>query len=154
MNEPYIIFDMPAIYRLREVYETNLIHVKEQLPPVNWNSRDKTILFFKETFDLDLNNVRIDPLVEILNGLEHDSEVFDVLNGFVLYLKFKFTLKNYIDCIIRHNKDGRVRLRYFQGQWVLPNRQPTSMNPEITECIVAQGKGDSLWEHLQVTTVR
>ena len=153
-NEPFILFDMPEIYRLQDLYQSNVNMILAELPRVKWNSRAKTVLFFKENFDLELDNVRIDYLSGMVESLEHDSPAFDTLNGFVLYLKLKYSLKNYIDCIIRHNQDGRVRLRHFQGQWVLPNRQPTSLNPEITACVLTQGKGDSLWEQLQVTSIQ
>lgn len=135
---PYIDFDLCKVRALKESYEENIKFILTGLPCINWNSADQVKALFLCMFDITLENVRIDHVLSHLEEVDHDSPAFDAINGFVLYLKLKYSLKNYINCILRHEENGRVYLRLFKGQWVLPNRQPPSLNPEITECIVAQ----------------
>lgn len=134
-EQPFIDFDILRVKALKDSYEDNVKFVLEELPDINWNSNAQVKKYFKETFEICLENVTINHILSQLEVLEHDSAAFDTINGFALYLKQKYTLKNYIDCILRHEENGRVYLRQFKGRWVLPNRQPVSLNPEITECI-------------------
>lgn len=136
--EPFIEFDMKKIEALKTTYNESIKFILDELPDLNWDSAKQVQNYFRDYFDIKLENVKIAHVLSHLESVSHDSPAFDVINGFVLYLKQKFTLKNYIDCIIRHNINGRVNLRHFGGRWVLPNRQPLSLNPEITECIIAQ----------------
>jgi hypothetical protein len=139
MSDPYIHFDMAKVETLKTVYELNLEFILEELPEINWDSAKQVKKYFSENFDIKLENVKIDHVLSHLEEHTHDSPAFDVINGFVLYLRSKFTLKNYIGCIERHAVDGKVTLRSFGGSWVLPNRRPISLNPEIEECVIARG---------------
>jgi hypothetical protein len=134
--EPYIEFDIKKIMQLRETYLEQLEWVESELSDINWNSIKQVKEYFLLYFDIKLENVKIEHVLAHLESHDHDSPAFDALNGFVLYLKYKFTLKNYIYCIIKHEKEGRVYLRLFEGNWVLPNRRPPSLNPELIECVV------------------
>lgn len=136
-NDPFIDFNMDKVQELKASYEESIEFILSELPAINWNSSQQAKKYFKEHLDITLENVKIDHVLSHLESVSHDSPAFDVINGFVLYLKQKFTLKNYIDCICRHQINGRVTLRLFGGRWVLPNRQPVSSNPEITECVIA-----------------
>lgn len=136
VEDPYIVFNIGMIVALKDRYEKNIAFLKTQLPDVNWNSRVATRRFFEEKLGIFLENVTISHLETYLALLDHDSTDFDVINGLVLYLKQKYTISNYLDCILRHHENGRVNLRHHEGAWVLPNKRPLTTSPEIQECIV------------------
>lgn len=134
-EDPYICFDIEKIQALRDRYMVNLEFLKGQLPQCNWNSPAAIKRYFEEKLGILLENVTIAHLETFLPMFDHDSEEFDILNGLILYLKQKFTIANYLDCILRHHQNGRVNLRHHQGAWVLPNKRPLTTSPEIQECI-------------------
>jgi hypothetical protein len=135
-EKPFIDFDILKIKGLKDEYDENITFVLGELPlKVNWNSQPQVKSYFRESFGIELENVKIEHVFSHMEKLDHDSPAFDVINGFLLYLKYSYILKNYINCILRHEESGRIMLRHFQGQWVLPNRRPLSGSPEIKSCI-------------------
>jgi hypothetical protein len=136
-DTPFIDFNIQMVKDLKERYEENLKFIESELPSdCEWNRPKEVIAWMKNNFDIQLESVKIAHVLSYLEKFDHDSVAFDVINGYVLYLKTKYTLANYINCIIKHEQSGRVYLRHEQGEWVLPNKRPTSESPEIRECIV------------------
>ena len=136
-EKPFIDFDILKIKGIKEEYENNLAFVLGELPQsVNWNSHPQVKSYFRESFGIVLDNVKIEHVFSHMENLDHDSPAFDAINGFLLYLRYSYTLKNYINCILKHEESGRIMLRHFQGQWALPNRRPLSGSPEIKSCIL------------------
>ena len=133
-ERPFIEYDMEKIYALKEEYELNLKFIEENLPPINWNSPKQIKALFMQALEISLENVTISHVQSFMDRYDHDSEEFDLINGAVLYLKTKFTLNNYINCIVKHNDSGRIYLRKERGAWLLPNKRPLSTSPEIKQC--------------------
>jgi hypothetical protein len=136
-ERPYIDFDILKIKDLKERYEENLKWIAEEIPAViNFDSPKQIKSLLEERLDITMESVKISLLEAYREEQDHDSEAYDLLNGLVLYLKQKFTLANYINCILKHEENGRVYLRHERGEWVLPNKRPLSESPEIKECII------------------
>ena len=135
----WIDFDIEKVKQLKEEYDKNVAFVLTGLSKdCRWNSPLRVKIYFKNTFDISLDNVKIAHVLSHLEKVDHDSPAFDALNGYVLYLKYTFTLKNYINNILRHEIDGRICLRLVDGVIKMPNKQPLSSSPEILKCITAQ----------------
>jgi len=135
----YLDFDVLKIKSLKDEYESSIEFILSELPAkVNWSSSKQIKLYFENALDIKLESVKISHILSHLDEFPHDSPGFDLINGLVLYLKQKYTLKNYLDCILFHQINGRVHLRFFGGRWVLPNRQPIPTAPEITACVIAR----------------
>lgn len=145
-DSPHIIFDMPAIYQLERDYEDTIDCILELLPDVNWNSQLETRQYFLDEFNILLENQRIETLKDLRTKFNDQEEEYELLSGLIELKKVQSIKRNYIDCIIRHsNIDGVVYLREYNGEWVLPNRQPLPYCEAITECIiktVIPNKGD------------
>lgn len=133
---PHIEWDMDKIHDLKQQYDENMQLIKEMLPDINWDSPKAVKNYFNKVLEIPIENGRIEHLSGFLTQYDHDSEEYDTLNGYLMYLKLKWAVMNYLDCIIRHQENGRVYLRHHQGKWVLPNKRPLSGSPEIMECIV------------------
>ena len=137
MDDAYIDVDLDKLEEIKQNYLFCLEYTKGELPSdCDWDKPKKVKEYFKICFGVDLKNFKISHVSSFLDELDHDSPAFDCINGYVLYLKIKYTLKNYIDCIFRHEESGRVRLRWLYGNWMLPNKQPLPEHPEIKECII------------------
>lgn len=132
---PFIDYNILMIKDLKERYEDTKKWILGELPKINWDSQKQIKSLFSETLEITLENVTIEHVQELLGRYDHDSEEFDLVNGLILYLKTKYTLNNYINCVLKHNENGRVYLRHEQGEWVLPNKRPLSGSPEIKECV-------------------
>ena len=138
MDEAFIDYDTKKLEDVRQSYLFCQGYIKGELPnECDWDRPTEVKKYLKKSFAIELNSVKISHVSSFLDGLDHDSPAFDCINGYVLYLKIKYTLKNYIDCIFRHQESGRVLLRWVNGNWVLPNKQPISENPEIKECVIS-----------------
>jgi hypothetical protein len=136
-ERPYIDFDILKIKDLKERYEENQKFIAEGLPcGVNFNSPKQIREVLGKRLDITTENVKIEALERYRDLYDHDSEAFDFMNGLVLFLKNKYMLNNYINCILKHEENGRVYLRHERGEWVLPNKRPLSESPEIKECII------------------
>lgn len=135
MNE-WLQFDIQKIKLLKEDYEGAMSYIEEGLPNINFNSRKEVLNFFEKTFKIKLQTTRIKELSQYLAAYKEDSIENEMITGIVYYFKMKYTLKNYIDCILRHEKGGRVELRNFLGKISLPNRQPLPYSKEIQAAII------------------
>ena len=148
LTTPYIEFDMDEINELKLDYENTLEFITSELPEVNWNSRVETKSYFSDEYNVAINSLKIAELRDTISRLD-EQEYFegdrdrckDELTGLLELLKLKYTLHNYLDCILRHHTEGRVYLRNIDGEWKMPNKQPISTNPELTRCI-ASNKGE------------
>lgn len=136
----YIDFDVGKIKELKERYEATKQLISEMMSPINLEKPSEIKQFFENELDIKLDNARITTIQEYMGNYDHDSMQYDAINGVVMYLKIKYSLKNYINCILKHEENGRVYLRQVNGTWMMPNKQPLSRNPEITECILHEGE--------------
>jgi hypothetical protein len=135
----YITYNIEKISELKECYEINKQWIRSQLPKIDWDSRKEVKQFFEENLGIILQNVKIKNIMAYQEMFSHDTEQYDIINGFVSYLKLKYIIKNYLDCIIRHNENGKVYLRQVgNGQITFPNKQPLPKSPEIEACIITQ----------------
>jgi hypothetical protein len=138
-TDAWIDFDIEKVKQLYEEYATGVDFVLSGLDlDVRWNSPLRVKIYFKNTFDISLDNVKIAHVLSHLETVDHDSPAFDALNGYVLYLKYTYTLKNYINCILRYENEGRICLRSVDGVLKMPNGRPLSSSPEILKCVTAQ----------------
>lgn len=134
-EKAFIEYNLLCIKSLKDTYQESMAFLKSELPNINLNSPKQIKKMLKETLDITTENVTISNLKNFREKYDHDSEEFDLLNGLVLYLQQKYTLTNYIDCIIKHEEGGRVYLRLEGEAWMLPNKRPLSESPEIKACV-------------------
>lgn len=148
MTNPYIIFDIPSILALKKQYEDNIEYIKAELPPVNWNSISDTVDYFKYEHNITLHGIKIAYLKSLLDTLDKQPEYYcrsiksvceaiEVLSGLIELFAIQSIKRNYIDCILRHQVDGKVMLRDVDGKWMFPNKQPLPYATEIKECIIS-----------------
>jgi hypothetical protein len=134
----YLDFNMLLVKELKERYEENLKWIADEIPAViNFNSPKQIKSLMEERLDMIVDSVTIQAVEGYRDLYDHDSEAFDLCNGILLYLRCKYTLSNYINCILKHEENGRVYLRQERGEWLLPNKRPLTESPEIKECITA-----------------
>lgn len=138
--QPYLEFDLDEVKDLRSCYLATIDTLLKDLPDVNWNSRLEVKDYFLSEHDLVLDSLKISELHSLVEFLDEDSDEYDVLSGLVEYLKLKYTVKNYLDCILRHEDNGKVYLRDVDGELRMPNKQPLSYSPDITDCLISQGE--------------
>lgn len=149
-DQPYIEFDIDEIEDLKKDYEATMEFILEELPPVNWNSRVEAKAYFSDEYGIALYSLRLQDLSDTISqlgpfgyGRGDIEQCKDELNGLLEYLKLKYTTHNYLDCILRHHKQGKVYLRSVDGIWKLPNKQPVPQCPELTRCIIgSKNKGE------------
>jgi len=134
---PYFIgFDIDKINRLKATYESAMATAYKLLPEgTNWNSGKEITKYFKDWFDIDLKSIQIKELEQHYEYLDHDSTEFLTIYGLTAYLKMKYTVSNYLDCVLKHHRKGVVYLRYFNGKLSMPNRRPLSHSEEVKSCI-------------------
>ena len=146
MDEYWIEFDIDEVVELLTDYRATMITLKELLPDVNWDSRLETKDFFISEYEIYLKSLKISDIEHEMNILansnylnESGEQALEVLTLLREYLKLKYTCKNYLEMILRHNKEGRVYLIEHNGQWVMPNRQSANIySPDIKSTIKAQ----------------
>lgn len=135
----YLTYDVEKIAALRELYTENIRFIKQHLPKgIDWDSRIQLKKFFKDHFNINILNVTISHLATQRDKFDHDSEEYDILNGVVTYLRYKYMIKNYLDCIIRHNDNGKIYLRLGNGELLFPNKRPLPRSPEIESCLIIE----------------
>jgi hypothetical protein len=134
-DEPYIGFNISEIRLLKSVYECSMDFLMDEMPDINWNSAQQIKVYFHETYRLMLENVKITTFSDLAEQFPEGSTQKDLLTRITMYLRLKFSVKNYLDCILRHEVDGLVYLRDVNGVWRLPNKQPLSYNEEISNTI-------------------
>lgn len=132
----FIEFNIDDIRALKVDYEEQIICILELLPDLNWYSRLEVKNYFLEEYGLTLPDVKISTLRSFRENLDHDCDLYSDLTGLIELYTRRYTLKNYIDCILRHEDMGIVPLRAVNGELRLPNKQPIPNCPDLTECIV------------------
>ena len=147
MEPKYIDFNIDDIRELQNDYLATLTFLREELPEVDWESRIEVKDYFKDEFGIKLKNVKISHLTDHIPFCEEDSEARWVLESLIAYMKVKYEIRNYTNCILRHHVEGRLHLREINGQWFMPNRQPIVYSPNIKECIT----GTNVPELVQIT---
>lgn len=134
--QEWIEFDIPSIVALRKDYSGTMDFIKDELPDVNWESRIETKDYFSSTFGIFLDNTTVSTLKSYQSMTESFSEkAHFVLTGLIEYYKLKYTIRNYLDNILKHNVEGVVNLRRENNQILMPNKRPLPTSPSITECI-------------------
>jgi len=136
-KQNWIRYDIPKIEALQKTYQEVIEFILKELPSCNWNSPKAIVEFYKKEFDITLDNAKISTLSSILPNFEEDTLEFEVTLGLLYYLKLKYTIHNYTGAILRHEINGVVNLRYYEGEWCLPNRRAISRSPEIQQAIIA-----------------
>lgn len=153
--DEWLRFDMAKIRLLRTDYIDAMDYIKSGFPGVNFNSRREIINFFDKTFQIDLNSAKIKEIAHYLAAYKEDSVEHELITGIVYWFKMKYAIKNYLDCIIRHEVNGKVILRDFMGKLSLPNRQSLPYSMEIQGMILdgtplalslLPKQGDSQWQ--------
>lgn len=136
-ESPYIQFDMIAIRQLELDYQNTIECIKELLPPVNWDSHLETRQYFLDEFNILLPNQRIETLKDLRAKYNDQEEEYELLSGLIELKRVQSIYRNYIQCIIRHSDSGgNIVLRYYNREWVLPNRQALPYTDAIRECII------------------
>ena len=91
---------------------------------------------------IDLHSLKIKVLESKLEEMEdynYPEGATEELTMFVEWMKLKYTIKNYLDCIMRHEEEnGKVYLRDVDGTLMMPNKQPLPYSPDITKAIIAR----------------
>jgi hypothetical protein len=134
-----ITFDIIAIKELRRQYKETEETILELLPNINWNSRLEVKNYFLEEYSLKLTDCRMATLMYQREWASEGSGEWDDLNGLIELYRTQAVIRNYLDCILRHQVGGVVALREIDGQWLMPNKQPISTLQEITDCIISTG---------------
>jgi len=132
LTEKILYYNLDKIQALATIYRDNLNFIVSHLPKINWNSPAKLKLFFEEFLDIKLQNATISHIETHLVFMDHDDERYEMIVGVLAYLKLYYTLKNYIDPIIKNN--GAVRLVWDSGDWLQSNHRKPSLSPEIVAC--------------------
>lgn len=142
----FIEFDMDEIRDLKYCYKQTMSLLIDELPDVNWNSLVETKQYFLNEHNLCLISTKIESLKETVDNieeeeyLEHVDECVETLLGLIEYYKLRYTIRNYLDNIIRHEKDGKYPLRKFNNEWVMQNRQSLPYHPEIKAAMRTKGE--------------
>ena len=130
----FIDYDIDKVVRLREVYVTAMAFHREHSDCPNLDSPKTVLEFMNQAVGVPAENLRINHIESFLTQFDDDSLEFNEIYGIVSYLKLKYSVKNYLDCILRHQIDGRIQLREVNHEFIMPNKQPLTGNPEILEC--------------------
>lgn len=125
-------FDVGKLNELKRVYEENIKFVLENMPQeVNWNKPTQVKEYFKKRFDISLPSCRIKDIEPLIS--RYEDEDFDIVYGYLTFLRLKWTMNNYIDCVLRHHVDGTLALR---EDGTMPNKRPVSLSKEINDCLI------------------
>ena len=133
--EYWIKFDLEKVKELKQIYENAMLAIKEALPNVKLNSRKEIINFFQDNLNIPLQTNRIRDIEGYLQRYRDSDPEYEIILGIVYYYKLHYSIKNYLDCIIKNNVNGVVELRDWFGP-CMPNRQPLMASPEIQATII------------------
>lgn len=144
----FIEFDIPAICQLKADYEKTIEFILDELPDVNWNSYQDTYGYFSEEYNIHIGSTRIQSLYEFLDDLDNNPETTEfahnineckeLLQGLIELKKLQFTLRNYINNILKHNEGGVYNLRLVNGEWKMQNKRDLPYSPDILECVISK----------------
>lgn len=132
---PWIRFDIEKVKSLRESYLESIAYTRRELPKIKWESPGKLKEYFKIRYGIVLENATIRHLQELSEKYEHIEDLHDTLQGVIYFLKLWYAVVNYLDCILRHEKEGVVTLREVDFVWKFPNKQPLPYSGEIWACV-------------------
>jgi hypothetical protein len=142
LTDKYIEYDIDDLLDLRRDYCDTIEFILEELPDVNWNSRVETKEYFRDEYNVSPYSLKIADLIDLKDDLEDEEytegnigQCREELQGLIELYKLKYTIKNHIDCALKHQKDGKVYLREVNGELRLPNRQPLTYSIDIQRCI-------------------
>ena len=131
-----ITFDMVKIAILKNSYDASVEFCEAEFQGVNLNSGVQVKSYFREKFSLVLPDTKISTVNFEWTRSFADTPQQEALYALLTFLRSKFTLKNYINCVIKHEKQGIVTLREVDERLLMPNKQPISYNEEMIDCIV------------------
>ncbi len=141
----YVDFDIDEIKELQDNYILTKEFILTTLPDINWDSRLEVYDYFIKEHNIGLQSLKISELKDILEAYNENDVYFEfaqeideakeVLEGFITYLKTKYEIRNYTQCILRHQVDGRIFLREIDGKLLMPNKQPLVYSQNIIDCI-------------------
>ncbi len=135
--DDWIKFDIGKVLEIKETYCEVMEFVQQDLP-INLNSVHQIKAMWMEELNVFLVDTKISTFQFIKNAHEADSPTWNLAEEMIVFLKAKYILKNYINCILEGEIDGIVTLRNTEGKLSMPNKQSLSYNQEIHQCIVAQ----------------
>jgi len=133
----WIKFDINKVKHLKETYDGIIDYIAGDFE-VNLNSPKQIKTMWMEELNVFLVDTKISTFQFIKNAHEADSPTWNLAEEMIVFLKAKYILKNYINCILEGEIDGIVTLRNTEGKLSMPNKQSLSYNQEIHQCIVAQ----------------
>lgn len=142
--EAWIKFDIARLRQLKEHYEQASEVIKDQLPHINLNSQKQVIDFFEKNLNIHLQTARIKEIEKHLQHFSHDQEEYYTLLGVSYFFKIKYSLKNYINYVLKNEVDGIIVLQHWWGEWTLKNKQPLPKSPEVLECVIGHSNNISL----------
>jgi len=137
--DDWIKFDIEKVLELKDTY-CEVMEFVQQDVFFNLNSVNQIKNYFDQQFNIILPNTKIatfQTIMNVFNGF--DSPLYLISEQIIVYLKAKYTIKNYISYILDHENDGIITLRNTNGKLTL-GRQPLSYNDEIKQCIISQSK--------------
>lgn len=129
---PFIIFDTRKIIELKSLYKQVMQQIKSDLS-FNPDSHKETT----KALDLSTKTVKIKDIEMLLNAIP-DNETYQAL---FYYLKMKYAVRNYLDCILKHEVNGLVRLRIENNRLLMPNKRPLPYSEEIWDCVKSTSSG-------------
>jgi hypothetical protein len=138
---PNIQFDIGKVIKLGNHYTITMTYIYFDLP-VNPKSPKKIKEYFWEKHSIVIGNTQLRTLMLLQERLSTTHDAYDVLTGIIEYNKLRYTIKNYLDCILKHHINGKINLVKVDGHLVMPNGRPLPKSPEILECIIKQELGD------------
>jgi hypothetical protein len=137
----FIKYDIDKILTLKENYEASASFLLSNLPDINYNSPKEIIDYIDNKYGVKITNARIVTIKALAERYLEEDPSREILEELVAYLKLKFTLKNYINCILSHEKCGKVELRLVGERLSMPNKQPLSHNEELNAAITSLSVG-------------
>jgi hypothetical protein len=134
--EYWIKFDIGKIEELKANQEEFMQITLDMLPAgVNWKKEKEVIDYFNNVLDIELNTIQIQEIEGHLELQEENTDAWEIVYGLTAYLKMKYTVINYLNCILKHQICGVVNLRFSNGEILFPNKRPMSHSEEIKSCI-------------------
>lgn len=148
-------FDIEKVVELKRCYEENMRFILSQMPQeIDWTKRKQVKWYLQNKFDIVLENGTISHIQSHLDRFHSDSEEFEILYGYLAYLRLYYACNNYLCCILNHHIDGLVELRLVGEHWLFPNKRPVPSSPDILACLDAQGEENGSCSRESVSTAR
>jgi hypothetical protein len=143
-EKKFLEFDLDEVRDLKFCYEQTIESLLADLPGINWNSRLEVKDYFKYEHGIKIDSLQIGYLEARLSLYKANcgtTPASEIMASLIEYLKLKYTIKNYLDCILNHaDENGKVPLRVVEGCYVMPNRQPLPEAQAILDCLSEKGE--------------